>query len=1202
MVQFSGSTIKFTLRGEIAVSLHLAEHAAELRVRDTGTGIPASEMPRLFERFHRVENAQGRTHEGSGIGLALVQELVRLHGGSVVAESTLGEGSTFIVTIPLGSKHLPADQVGAGRTESPLVGVELANPYVEESLRWLPNAVQGAEERVVLEARPELVAGPGVRTWSPNESERPRILVADDNADMRQYVARLLSDHFRVDAVADGVAAVEAVRRKVPDLILSDVMMPRLDGFGLLREMRSDARTSSIPFILLSARAGEESRVEGLQAGADDYLVKPFSARELLARVSAQLQMARIRQESSETLRRSEERLRMALTAARMVAWQYDPGRDQLIASENAADVFGLTTDFSLETSAEGGSLIHPEDLERHISEFRKVVAEGGSYFSQFRMVRPKDDSVIWLEERAQAIGDREAGTFQVVGVVLDITERKRAEMELRDARSRLESTLAAGEVGTWEFDPVNDAMHADPNLARMFGVSAEDAAGGTNQTYLRAVHPEDRNRVSEIINQALNVGEAYEADYRLVGPGGSIRWVIARGRVERDEAGNAVRLPGVVVDITAQRQAEERFAQLAIETERERRLFDTVLTSIPDYIFVFSPDGRFVYANKALLDLWGLSRDEAIGKTMAELKYPWDVEAQILRDIDIVVETGRTVEDGTWYMSPSGATGYYEYTLAPVFGTEGDVVQVAGTARDILDRKRAEEAVRRSEERLRLIVENAKDFAIITLDQAGVITGWNSGAANIFGYQESEILGRDGRIIFTPEDREQGRPEYEMEQALQTGRVENERWHINKAGERFWASGLVTPLKDGETAVGFLKIMRDMTEARRSHEMLEKQAEALREADRRKDEFLATLAHELRNPLAPVRNGLQIMRMAGDDRRVIDEARTLMERQVSHMVRLIDDLMDVSRITRGKLKLRRDRVELATVVHSAVEASRPLVEAAEHELAVTMPTRPIVVDADPTRLAQVISNLLNNAAKYTESGGNITLAVEREASDVVVTVRDNGVGIPAEMLPHVFDMFTQVDRSLERSQGGLGVGLTLVKRLVEMHSGSVEARSGGPGRGSGFEVRLPLAAELVPESSSDGNPKNSKAAVKGRKILVVDDNYDSAKTLARLLKMMGHEARIAHDGGEAVTQADDYRPDLIILDIGLPVMNGYDVATAIRSLDWGKNISIVALTGWGQEGDRRRSREAGIDRHLVKPLDPSILESLLTNLPESRR
>ena len=366
-----------------------------------------------------------------------------------------------------------------------------------------------------------------------------------------------------------------------------------------------------------------------------------------------------------------------------------------------------------------------------------------------------------------------------------------------------------------------------------------------------------------------------------------------------------------------------------------------------------------------------------------------------------------------------------------------------------------------------------------------------------------------------------------------------------------------------------------------------------LRDADLRKDEFLATLAHELRNPLAPIRNGLQVLRLSGTENGTVAEARTMMERQLSQMVRLVDDLLDVSRITRNKLDLRRQRVALAAVVQSAVETSRPLIEQLRHTLSLTLPPDPVHIDADPVRLAQVFSNLLNNSAKYTEPGGRIWLAAEVSGHEVAVRVRDTGLGIPAEALPRIFEMFSQVDRNMERAQGGLGIGLTLVRRLVELHGGKVEARSDGPSRGSEFTVRLPLMKEGVIGShvptTADGRPTTLK-----QRILIVDDNHDSALSLGMMLDLMGNDTRTAHDGLAAVEAAAEFRPDLILLDIGLPKLNGYEACRRIREQPWSKGMVIVALTGWGQEQDRRRSAEAGFDHHMVKPVEVAGLEKLL--------
>jgi signal transduction histidine kinase/ActR/RegA family two-component response regulator len=372
-----------------------------------------------------------------------------------------------------------------------------------------------------------------------------------------------------------------------------------------------------------------------------------------------------------------------------------------------------------------------------------------------------------------------------------------------------------------------------------------------------------------------------------------------------------------------------------------------------------------------------------------------------------------------------------------------------------------------------------------------------------------------------------------------------------------------------------------------------------LRAADRRKNEFLATLAHELRNPLAPLSNGLQFMKLAANNAEAVEQCRSMMERQLGQMVRLVDDLIDISRINQGKLELRKERVEMAAVFKSAIETCRPLVEAMDHELTIVVPKERIVVEGDLTRLAQVLLNLLNNAAKYTERGGHIWLTAERHGSDVAVSVKDNGIGIAADQLPRIFEMFTQVDRASERSQGGLGIGLSLVQQLVEMHGGKIEARSDGPGKGAEFVVRLPVVIEArAPQTGAVTGEGDVKTALR---ILVVDDNRDGADSLSMMLKIMGNVTRTAYDGEEAVAATVEFLPDVILLDIGLPKLTGYEVCRRLRQQPDGKGLVIIAQTGWGQAEDRQRTREAGFDHHMVKPVDPQALMKLLVGLQAAK-
>jgi signal transduction histidine kinase len=640
------NAFKFTLEGGITVAVREGPECFELEVSDTGTGIPESELPRMLERFHRVEGARGRSYEGSGIGLALVHELVKAHGGSIGVASELGRGTTVTVTIPKGRAHLPSDRVREAISAAP--SGERAWAYVDEALSWLPDQERPAP--------------------SVTEHDAPRVLLADDNADLRAYAGRLLAEHYEVEAVADGEAALQAARRRRPDIVVSDVMMPRMDGFALLQALRDDPALATVPVVLVSARAGEEARLEGLQRGADDYLAKPFSARELLVRV---------------------------------------------------------------------GALLHAA---------------------------------------------------------------------------------------------------------------------------------------------------------------------------------------------AARREAEEK----------------------------------------------------------------------------------------------------------------------------------------------------------------------------------------------------------------------------------------------------------------------------LREADRTKDAFLATLAHELRNPLAPLRAGLELMKHAASDERLREDARAIMERQMAHMVRLIDDLLDVSRITHGRLELKLTRVDLVQAARQAVEATRSAIEAAGHTLSVDHPPAPMFVKADLTRLVQVISNLLNNSARYTETGGRIELALDREDAHAIVRVRDTGIGIAADMRDRIFEMFERGERSGVAAEGGLGIGLSIARRLVELHGGSIEARSPGRGQGSEFLVRLPLAPEIGEPAREP--EKRHGGAVAGKRILVVDDSRDAVEMLASLLALAGNQIRVAHDGEEAVNVALAYRPHFILLDLGMPRMDGFEACRAIRRSWRGDPPYIVALTGWGQEMDRARTEQAGFDAHLVKPVQLEDLERVFAH------
>jgi PAS domain S-box-containing protein len=626
----------------------------------------------------------------------------------------------------------------------------------------------------------------------------------------------------------------------------------------------------------------------------------------------------------------------------------------------------------------------------------------------------------------------------------------------------------------------------------------------------------------------------------------------------------------------------ERRRAAEALREERER--YRVTLGSIGDGVIATDTEGRVTFLNPVAEQLTGWNSDAARGVPLKEVfhivneatRQPVPNPAQRALTNGVVGLANHTI-----LVARDGVERPIDDSAAPIRDGDGAPVGAVLVFRDVTERKQAEKA----QALLAAIVESSED-AIVSKTLDGVILSWNAGAERLFGYTAEEAVGRPITLIIPPERLDE---EQEILARIRRGeRVERfETVRVAKHGRRIDISLTISPVRDAAgRIVGASKVAHDITDRKRAEE-------ALREADRRKDDFIALLAHELRNPLAPLRNGLQVMRLAGGDANVVAQARAMMDRQLGHMVRLIDDLLDISRISRNKMELRRCRVLLADVVGSAVEAARPLIEAAGHDFTVALPPEPVFLDADLTRLAQVFNNLLTNSAKYTERGGRIWLAAEPRGGVVVVTVRDTGIGIPADALPRIFDMFSQVDRSIERTTGGLGIGLALVKGLVEMHGGTVTAQSGGQGQGSTFTVTLPVL-ESPPELAV-GVPDSAQAAGgPKRRILVVDDNRDSATSMAILLELLGNEVATAHDGLEAVAAAERFRPEVILMDVGMPRLNGLDATRRIRAQPWGKGLCIIALTGWGQDGDRERSREAGCDGHLVKPVSLPDLEKLL--------
>lgn len=898
------NAFKFTLEGGVTLTLREHQGMARLSVCDTGGGIPEHELPRTFERFHRIEGAPGRTYEGSGIGLALIQELVRLHGGQIAVHSVLGEGTQFDVDIPFGHAHLPAERVAAPDTDPELASSgtpRTGAAFVEEALRWLP---EEDENRLPQRSASEVLAAA--------EQHRPRILIADDNNDMRAYLKSLLDPHADVMMSADGEAALERLRHASFDLLLSDVMMPRLDGFGLIARIRADESLRHLPVILLSARAGEEAKIEGLQAGADDYLVKPFSTNELLARVLRQVTLARERAQQRQDALLREAYFHALIDASPVMLWTTDAQGHTTYLSQRWYDYTGRTPQQDLGSGWLDN--VHPDDVAHVLVNFKAALAAGTPYSVDFRL-RRADGSYCWcIDAGMPRMGDNgEAVGF--VGTVIDIHARKVLQ-------ERFERVAGAGDIGVWHADAPFSELRINQQMATHLGMDGRSSA--TVEQLLAAVGEEDRSRLAAGIARSLSEGAPLDLELRVDRADAPPRWLRAVGWCDVDEQGGPTRFDGISLDISIHKHAELELQRLAGE---------------------------------------------------------------------------------------------------------------------------------------------------------------------------------------------------------------------------------------------------------------------LTEKNRRQSEFLFTLAHELRNPLAPIRAGLELM-AATPSGALSGDLQGMMQRQVDHMVHLVDDLLDIARLAEGKVTLRRGRVMLAEVVSDAVEISAPLMRSGGHQLTLHLPESPLALDVDRHRIAQVLSNLLNNAAKYTPHDGRIALSASVAGGELELTVADNGIGIEPCMLSAVFDMYAQAEAGQQMAQGGLGVGLNLVRQVVQLHQGSVTAHSDGLGLGSRFTVRLPLPLPQSPSVPAAIVERAPDTPAAGLRVLVVDDNVDAAETLGALLEYSGHQVWVVHSGAAAISSATAYLPQVVLLDIGLPDISGYDTALALRDIDGMAGAKIVALTGWGTLDDKQRASAAGFDQHLTKPVD----------------
>lgn len=823
----------------------------------------------------------------------------------------------------------------------------------------------------------------------------------------------------------------------------------------------------------------------------------------------------------------------------------------------------------------------------------------------------------------------------ETTGKVRSQQERDRAMDAVATSVGKLHIATDSAGLGMFDYELATGAMQCDARARRHFGIGPDAVSAAT---VVSALHPDDRERVVDEARALLTAPAGgkgghseFQSEYRTVDlADGRLRWIATRGRLMRDGAGQALRMIGSTQNITHRKESEastRSMALAAMAAARENAKFQTFFEQGSHFAGLMAPDGRLLEVNRIAVEGCGFVREQQVGLLFHEGGW-WKPSAELSGQIRQAVEDaarGRTFRAEVPFFVASGARRFADLVIAPVSDKRGELLFIAATGIDITERRQVEarlrlldaigEATRVSadpkaimEHSTRLLGEylGVTRVAYADLepdnDRFTIRHDWRvDGALSTVGVYSLDLFGsratsllRVGKILAIDDVDRELAPGDGFEMFNQIGIKAIICCPLVRQG-RLVAMMAVHQRHPRAWTQDEIALVEAVVDRCWAHIERVRSTEALVEADRRKSEFLATLAHELRNPLAPIRNALELLRMGGGNPAQTEKLRTTMERQVSHMVHLINDLLDIARISSGKVVLKVERLDLQSVVGSAVETSMPAIEAARHALDIAVPEQPVWIDADAVRLSQVLSNLLSNAAKYTPLHGRITVRAHAEGQEAVITVSDTGIGIAKESLESVFEMFSQAPHSVGFSKGGLGIGLALVRHLVALHGRSVRASSPGAGQGSTFTVRLPLAA--APASPWQPVP-GAQAALAQRplRVLVADDNVDAADTLAHLLRAKGHQVRLAYDGEEAVQAGAAFQPDLAFLDIGMPKMDGCEAARALRTLPGLDRLRLAALTGWGAQEDRARTRDAGFDHHLLKPASPEQVEEVLAH------
>lgn len=723
--------------------------------------------------------------------------------------------------------------------------------------------------------------------------------------------------------------------------------------------------------------------------------------------------------------------------------------------------------------------------------------------------------------------------------------------------------------------DPEGLIRSWNPAAEKITGHGAQDIIGTDFSVFYTPEQIAQGCRARDL-NVAASSGKFADEGWRLRKDGSHFWASMVISRI-LDASGKLGGFSAIARDLTERHQQE---LQLRQSEERSRLM----VMGVKDYaIFMLDTNGLVMTWNAGAECIKGYTASEIIGSHFSRF-YPAEAINRGLPQEELQGATmqGRFEDEG-WRVRKDGSRFWANVIITAVRNPAGDLIGFSKITRNLSERRQHEEALRRSEERFRLLVDGVTEYALMMLDVGGFLTSWNAGAERIKGYKTQEILGKHLSYFYPSEAILANEPWKHLEEARRSGRVENEGWRVRKDGSLFWASTVITALHDRDNHLyGFAKVTQDLTQRRH--------AEALADTTRRMHEFIAMLAHELRNPLAPIRNAVALMGRKGLNDPTLEAMRQTIERQSVQLSRLLDELLDVNRIARGNFTIVREQVDVVEVIARAIETIGPLVQKQGHTLELSVADGPLPVTGDAVRLTQALVNLLHNAAKYTPDGGRISLRAQPRGAELEIRVADNGKGIERDLLEKVFELFVQIDPLANDTMGGLGVGLALVRRVVELHGGSVQARSEGLGQGAEFILRVPLSNTHIKAVST----RVAEGSLPRLRVLVVDDNRDAADSLAMLLEALGQQITAVYDGPSAVAVAQKFKPDVVMMDIGMPRMSGYEVARAIQAAMPLDTPSLIAITGWGQDTDKERSEAAGFRHHFVKPISEEILRDVL--------